>query len=191
MNEITGVIRCFARGAENNTQEAVQQALHTIKETREIKTTEREDLVSALFYLILTTPGFRKQVALINDILDSTGSDVQIALLDYAIAHFHAVKSDRKDKFFYLMDRCFSLLSFKELLAIKDLEVLEHACKFINNNKPSDWDDALFLGFLAGCQPWLCARFDNIRVGEELVRPILKRKGIAEENRRALLGLFK
>jgi hypothetical protein len=149
-------------------------------------------LVPPTFHLIWTTPSFKKQVALIDSILDSTAEPFHRLLLSHVIKNFGAIPTDRKDKFYYLVKKTFHTLSFAEIIAIEDLEVQEYVWKIIDTDRAVvvDWSDELFLRFLSSAKPFIAATINNIRIEEEKVREYIDLP-IHSKNREALYRLFR
>ncbi|KAI5170362.1 hypothetical protein PAEPH01_1369 [Pancytospora epiphaga] len=149
-----------------------------------------ESIVDGLYYLIWSTPGFKQQVFLVDFIIEHLGKDIHRLLFAFIISRFNKIKADRRDKFYYFIERSLGLLSFKEILEISDDDVLEHICRCLNKSKPADWDDVIFLEFIATCKPWLCKMFQDIIIDERTVRPYLVRH-MGRENRDAMYRFFK
>lgn len=147
-------------------------------------------LIVELYYLLWETPNFRVQQQLVDRVLDRIGSNTAKCLLGHIIDVFSKIEVDRRDKFFYYINRTLHLMSFKEILTIKDLSVLEYACRILNERRCDDWNDALFVEFMAYCKPWICSQFKNVRVPEHVVREVLERGDINNQNRSALYNLF-
>ncbi|KAI4292618.1 hypothetical protein PAPHI01_1892 [Pancytospora philotis] len=180
------------RGLRTDEPEQIESAIRQMSGVVRTQNNESamEQLTEELFDLIWRTPTFKKQVALIDSILENCGLPAQQRLLSLVLARFASIRSDRKDKFYYFIDRSIHLLSFADLLGAEDSGLLLFFCKHLNKNRPADWDDGLFLEFLARSQPWVCELFDEVRVPEAAVRPLLNRN-LPIENRRALYGLFR
>lgn len=148
-----------------------------------------DQLVDALYYLIWSTPVFKKQVALVDAILNDCGESVHRQLVSLVIERFPEIRTDRRDKFYYLISKSFHLITFTEMLAFADTGLLEYSCTYINNCKPADWDDILFLEFFVSCPAWLCDIFSSVRIAEPIVRPYFERN-MPAANRKALYKLF-
>lgn len=150
----------------------------------------RKAFVEALFVLIWETPSFKKQVCLIDEIVRIIDEETERELLLHVINKFETINGDRRDKFYYFMSKSLRLLNFKEILSIKNTDVLDCCCRYLRNNRCIDWDDSLFVEFLAYCKPWLCRHFRDIAVEEGKVRIVLSDDKISQVNREALYRLF-
>lgn len=149
-------------------------------------------LVAPVFYLIWTTPIFKRQIALVDTILDSTDEVFHILLLRHVIRNFRTVSTDRKDKFYYLIKRTFSKLSFRDIIEIDDLEVLEYVWGIIDKDRSvvKDWDDEMFLSFLSSVKPFIAETIYNIRIEKEKVEKYID-LAHHSKNREALYRLFR
>lgn len=167
----------------------VDEALARLKECPE---QHYPALVGPVFYLIWTTPTFKRQVALVDTILDSTDEAFHILLLRHVIRNFKTVSTDRKDKFYYLIRETFGKLSFAEIIGIDDLEVQEYVWGMINRDRTAvkDWDDEMFLGFLSKAKPFIAEVIDNIRIEKEKVEKYIDLANHSK-NREALYRLFR
>lgn len=146
-------------------------------------------LAERLYDIVWSAPTFGRQVALIDTIVEKVEAPARAALLNIVIERFDKIKSDRRDKFFYLFERSLGFLSFREILGLRCVPLLEHACSCIVKSRPDDWDDQLFLEFMVACPPWLCETFGDLRIPEKTVRPFLLRN-LHPAKRQAMYRLF-
>lgn len=176
---------CVAEDLKSGRQQDVEDAVRALGSYEG----DAEEMAEALYHLIWSTPVFKRQVALIDLIVAHVGRPLHAALLGLVLRRFDKIKSDRHDKFFYFFERSLWLLRFEEILALQSSPLLEHACRCIVRARPGDWDDRVFLAFLATCPPWLCEVFGGLRIPEETVRPFLLGE-LRPANRQAMYGLF-
>lgn len=149
-----------------------------------------DSVVEALYQLIWRTAGFRRQTVIIDKIIESISGEYHNRLMKSIIGRFADIESDRRDKFYYLLDRSWGLMGFGEMLGLCDSDVIGAMIRHINRARPADWDDRAFLEFFSYCKPCYCGLLSDVKMEERLVREYLARTDIADENRVALYGLI-
>lgn len=170
---------------------STERALELLKDTEQDNSVD-SNLTEAVFFIILNTPNYKKQVALIDVIVSCSSQKFKLMLLNYTISNFWALSTDRKDKFYYLIGRTFNILGFRDILGINDLEIQEFIWSRINADRSiiKDWDDDLFLEFLIGCKPFVASLISKIKIPRNKVQKYIDLP-MNPKNRATLYGLFK
>lgn len=100
---------------------------------------KEDSKIKEIFYEIWSTPTYKKQVKLIDEIL--TEKSVRKPLFQYVVDQYEKIETDRKDKFLYLTLKTVELedIQLEELVKIKSLE-LQHQLilRSTNLKKPRD-----------------------------------------------------
>lgn len=187
------IINCFynVEQLENSTKTALEmlQNLSAYKDNQE---EFLQSFIPGIFFIIFSTPNYKRQVLLIDSILASCNDDLKIRLLNHIISNFNSIPFDRKDKFYYFLGCTFFLLEFRKIVEIEDLEVQNFIWKKINEDRKviRDWEDSVFLNFISTCKPFIAKCINNIKISETLVREYIE-KDIHPINREILYSLFK
>jgi len=168
-----------------------EKALELLKDAEQNNNMD-SSLTEAVFFIILNTPNYKKQVALIDAIISCSSQNFKLMLLNHTISNFWALPTDRKDKFYYLIGRTFNILGFRDILAITDLEIQEFIWSRINADRSivRDWDDDLFLEFLTRCKPFVASLISKIKIPRNKVQKYIDLP-MNPKNRATLYGLFK
>ena len=146
--------------------------------------------VSDIHQALWTVAGFKNQVYFVDAIYERMSRERYRLLMDYTVAVFHTVETDRRDKYFYLLKRGIELFSLSDILRIENSEALDYCCRFLSPQRTPGWSDELVVEYLCRCPSWVLYRFAEFKISEKLVRQHIN-KEMPDVNRRALYGLFK
>jgi hypothetical protein len=150
-----------------------------------------DDRIYTYYQIIWKTSGYKRQVDVVDRIVQVCNEDEERQLLQYVVENFEKIEMDRRDKFYYLIRRTYCRLSFEEMISVRNNDVLVFLCRELNRNKCTDWNDDVFLRFIVGCKPWIAGLFSDVKIDERTVRPyILSYPNIPCENKCALYRLF-
>ncbi|KAI5152024.1 hypothetical protein ENBRE01_2511 [Enteropsectra breve] len=178
---------CFKKSVQSD---AFEEKMHAADAIKSMNIENDIALIEQIYYLIWSTAKWRDQIKLIDRIIGNLDERRHRMLLDYIICVFPKIESDRTDKFFYFIKSSFYLLSFKEIVEMQELKVLEYIVQFISQDR-KDFDNELFLNWISTTKPWIADKINNIKIEEKLVRPYLNAKGLSDMTRAALFRLFK
>lgn len=118
--------------------------------------------VKNTFEEIFETASFKKQITLIDSILESNSLSFHSVLFHYTVISYKKIPTDRKDKFLYLIKKTFKMVDFEYILGIENEEVLGYIFSLVENkNEFSDWNDEKFVEFAMKAKPFI---FSDIKI---------------------------
>lgn len=153
--------------------------------------------IREIYYRIWNTPNFKKQKALVDEILQEIPVEFQNLLLHHVIVNFDKIETDRKDKFYYLIKKIIQdneQTTLEYILNIKSTDALGYILTIINEeNKKiiSKWDDKLFIEFISKCKPlFLPMISEDFKFEEEVLKKYIEMP-IDQLNREKLYKFMK
>lgn len=183
-DEICGILL----RASSSLGENMQSIIRNYSSSLDAHSSTCEDVLSAVFDLILDTPNYGKQVALIDSILDSSPYVFHALLFHFTVANFKGIPTDRKDKFYYLIKRTFNRMSLEYILEIKDWEVAGYIWSVAQEKSMfEDWDEHRFIKYVVGCKPFILESI-KIKLSRNIVKEYLDNP-MSSHNREALYRL--
>ncbi|ELA42635.1 uncharacterized protein VICG_00387 [Vittaforma corneae ATCC 50505] len=187
-DEINAVLLESSSSLNKNIQSIIEDHSGNYCSISDIHNSTYKDVLSVIFDVIFDTPNYKKQVSLIDSILDSSPCFFHALLFHFTIEHFKGIPTDRKDKFYYLIKRTFNRVPLEYLLEIKDWDVAEYIWSMVENkNELEDWDDHRFIRYVISCKPFILKSI-KIKLDRNIVRGCLD-EPMSSQAREALYRL--
>lgn len=132
------------------------------------------DAVAGIFDLIMDTPGYKKQVAVIDSVLSSLPPLLHALLFHFTAEQLSRIPTDRKDKFFYLLGKTLKTVSLDYVCGVSDPEVAVYVWGLVSDKHVfSDWDDRVFVRYVVGCKPFILRSIKGIKIDKGIVKEYL------------------
>ncbi|EOB14019.1 hypothetical protein NBO_42g0009 [Nosema bombycis CQ1] len=149
-----------------------------------------------LLYDIYILPKWKNQVDFINKIVEDI-KDPEDLLIKIK-SKWDSIQSDRKDKFYYLIEKLLNKIeinkeNLKRILSYSNESTLSYFWKIIIKKiSINNMIDINFLiDYLAYCPNHLLKNFEEMKFKPEIIKEILKREDIPNKNREFLSKMIK